>query len=378
LDLRSLDRLELEEGSLDPVEDRLLFDEWITEEGLEGEDFLFRWFREAVSFLSAQIDMERTFSDADLFELRHFDVFSTEGRRLAGRQYQQIASSLPPFDLSRISIQTELPESETELSDAGYYPAGGLAELTNRGSLESLVSSELIYMDSLQERQAARQAARQAYPPADLFFLRYLESELLYYKRDEGRLMRRQRTVHLILLDSPDLHGKLPHHPCQLPILLSGFLLRLCQDLLAIFLSESLNLHLYFPEGTSPQTTEENAERRELFELFFQNEIQRHEASIHSTLPQKEDIEQKQNLQHLLVFAPVESIHDLLHHLRQLSSSKNLHLHPVLLQSYRQQARLLEEDGLFLELANPLFREAMTLLRDRLLEAILRVTRSLR
>lgn len=56
--------------------------------------------------------------------------------------------------------------------ETGKYPVGGIHELSTSGGLENLLRSELIYME--------------VNDPVDLFGLKYLERELLYYQRDNN------------------------------------------------------------------------------------------------------------------------------------------------------------------------------------------------
>ena len=54
------------------------------------------------------------------------------------------------------------------------YPVGGISELSNRGNMENLLRSELLYTEVDSE--------------VDLFEVRYLERELLYYQRDSNQI----------------------------------------------------------------------------------------------------------------------------------------------------------------------------------------------
>src|SRR5690606_24684127 len=115
----------------------------------------------------------------DIFVIRHFDTLGSRAQRLTARQIGEAEEGMGAPPPPPAQWRREAPQVVVELDDAGYFPQGGLDELATRGSIENLVRSELIYLDPEQH--------------PDLFTLRFVENELLYYTRDEGQLMRRSR-----------------------------------------------------------------------------------------------------------------------------------------------------------------------------------------
>lgn len=81
----------------------------------------------------------------------------------------------------------------TRQKEENAYPMGGFSSMSNVGSIESVVSSELAYSNPDGEMTD------------DLFTVRWALGELLYYTRDESVATRRRTTVS-ILLDA-DLEG---------------------------------------------------------------------------------------------------------------------------------------------------------------------------
>jgi hypothetical protein len=73
--------------------------------------------------------------------------------------------------------------------DEDRYPVGGFSSISTRGSVESLLHSQLAYMEP-HERP-------------DLFDIKYLRDELLYYARDENQFLRQRRSYVFALF--PDL-----------------------------------------------------------------------------------------------------------------------------------------------------------------------------
>ena len=69
--------------------------------------------------------------------------------------------------------------------ESGQYPVGGLSELSNKGNIENLLRSELLYTEVDGE--------------IDLFEVRYLERELLYYERDSNQIEQFEEEVHLFV-----------------------------------------------------------------------------------------------------------------------------------------------------------------------------------
>lgn len=139
-------------------------------------------FRQAADLLAPE----------DVFELEHGTALIELGQRVALRQILQIANKL------EISLPVHQPrpvvnrrDVATRLVDEDNYPVGGFASISNRGSIESLLHSQLAYMEPTDEDRP------------DLFDMKFLRDELLYYSRDENQFLRRRRSFVFVL--SPDL-----------------------------------------------------------------------------------------------------------------------------------------------------------------------------
>lgn len=170
----------------------------------------------------------------DLFELRHWHILDTEEIRIGCRQILEVERRLGEVDTRSIQVNQEDSDSETAFVDETYYPTGGVTELTNRGSFENLVLSELIYMSDDPTQQT------------DLFDIRYIEGELLYYLRDSGQLRRKRRTVHLIIDLGQLFQFKTTGYDYQFSILTQGLLLRLTRDLLSVFANDAMQFHFHY------------------------------------------------------------------------------------------------------------------------------------
>jgi hypothetical protein len=128
----------------------------------------------------------------DISQLERGTALKPEGEQLAERQVlraaQMLEASLPRHRLRPRLSRREVP---TRILDEDTYPVGGFTSLATRGSIESLLHSQLAYMET-NERP-------------DLFDIKFLRDELLYYARDENQFLRRRRTFVFVLY--PDLEG---------------------------------------------------------------------------------------------------------------------------------------------------------------------------
>ena len=220
--------------------------------------------KRAVDRILARLGDRPTFGADDLAEIEHWSAYKRAAQRLMGRRIAARAAALPPFDPRRARVQEDA-DQETELPDAGYYPEGGFSELTNRGSLENLVPSELIYL--------GEEAFAHANAP-DLFAVRYLEREALFYKRDSGQLQRVRRTVHIAVAPDQGLRLKLPWHSDALCIILYGLFVRLVEDLAAVFPRDALRVEIHIvADGTAG--TERAREDQELLRVLLRHEVAR-------------------------------------------------------------------------------------------------------
>lgn len=131
----------------------------------------------------------RLIGEAEVFLLERFEALGDLHQRLALAQVVEAAEELDRALPRTVKPRpTDRGEAPSELEEDAAYPLGGFASLTNAGSLENLVTSELAFMDEG--------------GGLDLFDVRYAEGELLYYARDESLAVRRRQVVTFVLLPS--------------------------------------------------------------------------------------------------------------------------------------------------------------------------------
>ncbi len=216
----------------------------------------------------------------DIIALEHQTALLSMGEYVAHRQVLQMAARLEG-ELPRHKIRPsgELREVPTRVLDEDTYPVGGFASISNRGSIESLLHSQLAYMEPEKEQRP------------DLFDVKYLRDELYYYSRDENQFLRRRRTFLFIL--RPDLvHARFkdPDLPCQRLVLVLALVLALVRKL-----SEWLSVDALHFEFLVLQVGDKNplAEETKLLNLLFREQIENGAVRV-ECLPENE-LEKKIN-----------------------------------------------------------------------------------
>lgn len=196
---------------------------------------------------------------ADVFELERGTALAELSQRLALRQLlaltAQFVSGLAEAPRPR-SVPREVP---SHIRDEDVYPVGGFASISNRGSIESLLHSQLAFMESDADERP------------DLFDVKFLRDELLYYSRDENQYWRRRQRFTFIF--TPDLvrtRFKDPELPAQRVICLLAWVCASVQTLTRWLSDDSLQFELYFPIiGDEKPLAHEQA----LIELLFHDQI---------------------------------------------------------------------------------------------------------
>ena len=109
-------------------------------------------------------------SEESLDALERGIALAEEGQRLAHtlvfRAAVELRNSLPQHKVKPLAGLQEVP---TRVLDEDTYPVGGYTSIATRGSIESLLHSQLAYME------------HGAGP--DLFDMKFIRDELYYYSR---------------------------------------------------------------------------------------------------------------------------------------------------------------------------------------------------
>ncbi|AEI66341.1 hypothetical protein [Corallococcus macrosporus] len=187
--------------------------------------------------------------DAESFTLENLEHLQGKAQRMALEQAVEAAEalsrSLPPKLRARPVATAPLPMT---LEDEAAFPQGGFSSVSNVGSLENLVTSELVYMEDE--------------PDLDLFDVRYVEGELLYYTRDESISVRRRRVITFVLPpDLVDARVKDAGVRWQRVVVALGLLLCLVRRLSQWLGSEELHFRAVFLHAPGADAPPLDAER---------------------------------------------------------------------------------------------------------------------
>src|SRR5204862_7702265 len=140
--------------------------------------------------IAAVRDAHDALGPEDVFELEHGTALAAFSQRVALRQVLQAAAEFEAtVARDRPRTQSLRRDVATRILDEDSYPVGGFSSISTRGSIESLLHSQLAFME------------RDDRP--DLFDIKFLRDELLFYSRDENNFLRRRRTFLFVLY--PDL-----------------------------------------------------------------------------------------------------------------------------------------------------------------------------
>lgn len=195
----------------------------------------------------------------DVFELEHGTALAEFGERVALRQVLQAASrleaTLPAQRIRPLAGRQEVP---TRVLDEDTYPVGGFSSLSTRGTVESLLHSQLAFMETAER--------------PDLFDVKFLRDELLYYARDENQFLRRRRSFVFGLY--PDLlHTRVkdPTLPYQRGVLLLALVLVVVRRLSDWLSTDALRFEFLFLREEDDEE-EPLARERELLEMLFREQ----------------------------------------------------------------------------------------------------------
>lgn len=198
------------------------------------------------------------FGPEDIFELACGTALSKFGQRLALRQVMQASQYLVVgLPKQKIGGQRRHNAVATNILEEDLYPVGGFSSIANRGTMESLLRSELAYMEDGQR--------------PDIFDIKYARDELLYYSRDENQFFRRRYTLVFVLDASLAIaRVKEPGAAWQRIVLILATVATMVQTLSDWLASEALHFDIAF---LSEVPKDELREERDVLEMLFREEI---------------------------------------------------------------------------------------------------------
>lgn len=211
----------------------------------------------------APLGEARLFAPEDLWELRHLAALPSESTRLALRELHAATAAIGPVGPGvALVVRRRAQEVAVDDDDASHYPAGGFDALSTRGRFENLVRSEVAYVGEGTDELGS----------IDLFDVRYAQSELLFYTRDESPLFDQRRSLALIIDRPLEQRHKHPELAAQTLVLVDAAALRLQADMVQIFGPAGAELHLRW-RTAGPGDREAAAEEASLIALTLADDL---------------------------------------------------------------------------------------------------------
>jgi hypothetical protein len=186
------------------------------------------------------------------------------GQYVAHRQVLQTAgrleARLPARPVKPLVGRKEVP---TRVLDEDQYPVGGYTSISTKGSIESLLHSQLAYMEP---------------DSPDLFDMKFVRDELFYYSRDENQFLRRRRAFAFVLF--PDLIAarfKDADLPCQRVVMVQSLIVALVRKLTDWLSTDAIRFEVVFVQDGGKNPLEEEAK---LLRLLLREPIERGDGAV--------------------------------------------------------------------------------------------------
>ena len=206
--------------------------------------------------------MSEALGNEDVLALEQRTALADMGQYVAHRQILQVTARIEAWLPARpprpLVGRKEVP---TRVLDEDQYPVGGYTAISTKGSIESLLHSQLAYIEP---------------PPAegpDLFDVKFARDELFYYSRDENQFLRHRRAFVFVLY--PDLLAaryKDAELPVQRIVLVQSAILALVRKLTDWLNSDAIRFEVLLVQQGEKKPLGEEAT---LMELFFRVAIDR-------------------------------------------------------------------------------------------------------
>lgn len=224
----------------------------------DGPSALLVTFYEAI--VSAGRRMAEVLAPEDILALEQGTAIADMGEYVAHRQILQITAKLeaklPARPVKPLVGRKEVP---TRVLDEDQYPVGGYTSISTKGSIESLLHSQLAYMEP---------------ESPDLFDMKFVRDELFYYSRDENQFLRRRRAFVFVLF--PDLIAarfKDPDLPCQRIVLVQSLVVALVRKLTDWLSTDAIRFEVLFVQDAGGKSPLE--EEAKLLRLLLREPLER-------------------------------------------------------------------------------------------------------
>jgi len=205
----------------------------------------------------------------DITELELGTALGGFGQRVALRQIMRAVGDFEQL-LKRKPLVNDSNRRRllaTRLQDEDAYPVGGFTSISTKGTIESLLHSQLAFM----EGEGAERP--------DLFDIKFIRDELLYYARDENQFLR-QRRSYIFVLDKSLAKARVKDPQQRYQRLIYGLatIVAMSRKLVEWLSEEGLRFEIVFLN----QAEKELAAEQELLRLIFRDMVIQGLAGIHA------------------------------------------------------------------------------------------------
>jgi hypothetical protein len=225
------------------------------------------------ALVSAGRRIAEVLGQEDILALEQGTAIADMGQYVAHRQILQttarLEARLPARPVKPLIGRKEVP---TRVLDEDQYPVGGYTSISTKGSIESLLHSQLAFMEQ---------------ESPDLFDMKFVRDELFYYSRDENQFLRRRRGFVFVLF--PDLIAsrfKDSELPCQRIVMVQSLVVALVRKLTDWLSTDAIRFEVIFVQDGGKNPLEEEAK---LLRLLLREPIERGDGEVWE-LPNKDAV----------------------------------------------------------------------------------------
>ena len=218
----------------------------------------------------------------DITALEDRSALGDMGQYVALRQIRQttakLVAGLPARPVRPLPNRREVP---TRVLDEDQYPVGGYTSISTKGSIESLLHSQLAYIEERDDEP-------------DLFDVKFTRNELFYYARDENQFLRRRRAFVFVLHeDLIALRFKDAELPYQRIVMLQSAILAMVEKLTDWLSTDAIHFEVLFVQDGEKKPL---AEEALLMKLLLRELIERGDATIEHVASSQKSRERIQGL----------------------------------------------------------------------------------
>jgi hypothetical protein len=202
----------------------------------------------------------------DITALEDRSALGDMGQYVALRQIRQtkerLLGLLPARPVRPLRDRREVP---SRIHDEDQYPVGGYTSISNKGSIESLLHSQLAYIED-DPREP------------DLFDVKFTRDELFFYSRDENQFLRRRRAFVFVL--NPDLVAlrfKDAELPYQRIVMLQSAVIAVIEKLMQWLSADAIRYEVLFVQDGEKKPL---AEEMPLMRLLLRDPLERRDAAV--------------------------------------------------------------------------------------------------